>query len=217
MFLVLALLTRPALLRVISSDDITATPSLPGGGEATPSLPQDETTEQADRDDATSKATPPSHLTTGQLAVLGVWLCVLLLALLITMQLLLCLRLHRKRRVSITRDSAHHKKFSVVVHGIAECAHGTPIEHRITQDANSAASAITHVVGHTHHQFSEVRRLGRYERELPRPRPLLVTLLRCADVCTILSHRDKLKPPLHVQPYMSMEELTHKHTCPWRN
>lgn len=147
---------------------------------------------------------------TEQLVVLGLGLCVLLLALLITIQLLQCLRLHRKRPVSIARDYAHHKKFSVVIHGIAECAPGTPIQERIKKDANSATSAITHIAGHTY-QFSKVQRLGRYERELPRPRPLLVTLLRCADVWNILSHRDKVKPPPYVQPYMTSEELTHKH------
>ena len=50
-------------------------------------------------------------------------------------------------------------------------------------------------------------RLGKYDPERPRPRPILVQFLRSADASRILSKMSSVEAPHAIQPYMSPTEL----------
>lgn len=55
-------------------------------------------------------------------------------------------------------------------------------------------------------------RLGKYSTQLPRPRPLLVTLNRVSDVRSVLLKRGSLSKPLVIKPDLSPDQRVCENT-----
>lgn len=87
------------------------------------------------------------------------------------------------------------RRLCVVVHNIAECPAKTVLKTRLYQDTQSVGrvlSCIHQRLGS--HSISYVKRLGRYGVGRPHPRPLLVGMLREADVNTVLTSSKDITP-----------------------
>ena len=80
------------------------------------------------------------------------------------------------------------EKSNVVIYGITECPKGTSRPERLTQDLFSVVSVLSQVSSSTV-QSQGINRLGKFNSESPKPRPILVKLIRIADVHYIVSNR----------------------------
>ena len=98
-------------------------------------------------------------------------------------------------------------KFNIVVFGVDECPIGTNRLVRHNSDLNSVASITTSMVTNINaNSISDCFRLGKFNPERQRPRPILVKFIRSSDVQSVLSNRGKLSKPIYIKPYMSPED-----------
>ena len=98
-------------------------------------------------------------------------------------------------------------KFNIVVFGVDECPTGTNRLVRHNSDLNSVASITTSMVTNINaNNISDCFRLGKFNPERQRPRPILVKFIRSSDVQSVLSNRGKLSKPIYIKPYMSPED-----------
>ena len=99
------------------------------------------------------------------------------------------------------------RKYNVVIYGISECPKGTSRSERLTQDLSKVESVFSHVSSSIQSQaIKDCYRLGKFNPQKPNPRPILVKLVRIADVQCILSNRKVLSSPFNVKPDMTVEE-----------
>ena len=97
--------------------------------------------------------------------------------------------------------------FNIVVFGVDECPIGTNRLVRHNSDLNSVASITTSMVTNINaNSISDCFRLGKFNPERQRPRPILVKFIRSSDVQSVLSNRGKLSKPIYIKPYMSPED-----------
>ena len=109
---------------------------------------------------------------------------------------------HQSSR-SETHLSHSHKerKFNVVFSGLAECPQGTPRSVRFLQDLSKIEKVLSDInISNSCHHIRDCFRLGKYNSDRSRPRPLLVTFSRVSDVQALLSKRGDLSSPLAVKP-----------------
>ena len=106
-------------------------------------------------------------------------------------------------------DSASRKKFSIVVQGIEECEEGTAKLQRHKEDLSKLLPILLKLDSSIHSQsIKDLRRLGKYDRDRPRPRPILVQFVRSADAWSILSKAGSVERPYSIQHYMTAAELS---------
>ena len=99
------------------------------------------------------------------------------------------------------------RKLNVVIYGISECPKGTSRSERLTQDLSKVESVFSQVSSSIQSQaIKDCYRLGKFNSEKPNPRPILVKLVRIADVQCILSNRKVLSSPINIRPDMTVEE-----------
>ncbi len=104
--------------------------------------------------------------------------------------------------------SAPSKKFSIIVQGIEECEDGTAKPTCQKEDLAKVISVLSKVDGSIQPQaIKDHYRLGKYDQDRQRPRPILVQFLRSADVSNILSKTSSVEPPYSIQHYMTPAEL----------
>jgi len=105
-------------------------------------------------------------------------------------------------------ESTENRKFNIVLSGLPECPKGTKKLERDYADLKSATSVLTEVDSSIQPlSIRDTVRLGKFN-PTGRPRSMLVTLNRSADVSSILSKRAQVKPPYVIKPDLSREART---------
>ena len=101
-----------------------------------------------------------------------------------------------------TANSA--RKFNIVLYGVDECPVGTPRLQRINRDLEKINNIIDSLdCSINAFAIRDSVRLGKYNSQMPRPRPLLVSMNRVSDVQMILSKRSTLRSPFAIKPDLS--------------
>jgi len=99
------------------------------------------------------------------------------------------------------------RKFNIVVYGIDESPPNTNRPSRLQKDIKNVLTAFTPIVTTLEpNAIKDCFRLGKFNPNGTRPRPLMVIFLRSVDVSSILSNRKLLKSPIFIKPDMSVEE-----------
>ena len=95
----------------------------------------------------------------------------------------------------------------MVIYGITECPKGTSRSERLTQDLSEVVTVLSKVSSSIESQaIKDCYRLGKFNPQKHKPRPILVRLIRIADVNCILSNRRVLSSPIIIKPDMTPEE-----------
>jgi len=95
------------------------------------------------------------------------------------------------------------KKFNVVVYGISECPNGTSRSERLNQDLSDVVSVLSKVSSSIEPQaIKDCFRLGKFNPQRSKPRPILVKFIRIADVHCILSNRRLPSSSIFIKPDM---------------
>ena len=105
------------------------------------------------------------------------------------------------------KSTVTEKNFNVVVYGIDECPPNTAKSARSKNDQDKILpifSSINSSIQST--SIKDFHRLGKYNPNHNRPRPILVKFLRSMDAQTILSNRQHITSPYVVKPEMSKSE-----------
>ena len=98
------------------------------------------------------------------------------------------------------------EKFNVVIYGISECPKDTPRSERLTQDLSKVGSVLSKVSSSIQSQaIQDCYHLGKFNPQNTKPRPILVKLIRIADMHYILSNRGLLSSPTIIKPDMTAE------------
>ena len=115
---------------------------------------------------------------------------------------------HGPRSVSTTTTiSESDRKYNVVLFGIPESSQGTPRFKRITNDYSEACSILSNLEkDDIKWNVRDCRRIGKYNIDNVRPRPMLVTLNSTAEVRLILTNYSALPPTVTVKPDRSLSE-----------
>ena len=114
-----------------------------------------------------------------------------------------------KKALSTSTPIASVKKFSIIIQGIEECEEGTGKLERQEADLSKVQPILSKLDSSIDFQsIKDLRRLGKYDRDRPRPRPVLVQFLRSADASSILSKAGSVERPYSIQHYMTAAELS---------
>ena len=101
----------------------------------------------------------------------------------------------------------HDKKFNIIVYGLNECPKGTPRNIQQDSDLKSVVSVLSGLDNSIQSQsISDIFRLGKFHPAHKLPRPLMVKLIRVADVSSVLSKRGSLSHPVFIKPDLTKEE-----------
>ena len=99
------------------------------------------------------------------------------------------------------------KKFNVVIYGISECPKGTSRSERLNQNLSDVVSVFSKVSSSIQPQaIKDCFRVGIFNPQSSKPRPILVKFIRIADVHCILSNRRLLSSPNFIKLDMTAEE-----------
>ena len=94
-----------------------------------------------------------------------------------------------------------------MVYGIPESPKNTNRQLRIKKDMENAIEALLKTDNEIQSaDIKDLYRLGKYDPENERPRPLLLKLLRSNMVFDILSSKTKLEAPIYIKPDMTYQE-----------
>jgi len=108
---------------------------------------------------------------------------------------------------SSLNQSNAEKKFNIVVYGIPESPKNTNRQLRIKKDMENVIEALLKTDNEIQSaDIKDLYRLGKYDPENERPRPLLIKLLRSNMVFDILSSKTKLEAPIYIKPDMTYQE-----------
>lgn len=109
--------------------------------------------------------------------------------------------------VNAHHNSQHDRKFNIVIYGIDECDKGAPRNERSGQDFSSVTEIITKVNENISPlSIRDLHRLGKYQEQSRRPRPILVKFNRAIDVSILLSNTNTLPRGIRIKPDMNPEE-----------
>ena len=96
------------------------------------------------------------------------------------------------------------RKFNVVLHNVEESHEGTPRSQREADDLKKVVAACSSVSDSiTSEGIRDLFRLGKYNKDRQRPRPLLVKFVRSTDARAVLSKSSNLTPPIIMKPDLS--------------
>jgi len=100
------------------------------------------------------------------------------------------------------------RKLNVVVYGLDENPSNTTRQDRLQMDVKSVISAFSKLDNPPIDESSikDCYRLGKYNAQASRPRPILVKFLRYTDASNILNNKTKLSKPVYAKPDLSAEE-----------
>lgn len=99
------------------------------------------------------------------------------------------------------------RKFNLIIQGIDECPRGTRIIARQSQDLEKISETLSSVVGSIDSSsIRDLYRIGKYDPNSNRPRPVLAKLIRATDVSAILSKKTTLPSHVFVRPDRTKEE-----------
>ena len=94
------------------------------------------------------------------------------------------------------------------MYGLEENPSNTTTQDRLQMDVKNVTSAFSKLESPPIDESSikDCYRLGKYNPEVNRPRPVLVKFLRYADASSILNGKSKLTKPVFVKPDLTAEE-----------
>ena len=99
------------------------------------------------------------------------------------------------------------RKFNLVIYGIAECPKETPRHDRQKSDLTNCLSVVSKLNTEIDsHSIQDCLRLGKYQKQLTRPRPILLKLNRSIDVTTTLTNRGQAPQGITIKPDQTKEE-----------
>ena len=99
------------------------------------------------------------------------------------------------------------RKFNVIIFGLKECPKGTPRPDRYKSDLNESISIMTKVNTDINpHSIRDCLRLGKYNTQAKRPRPLLIKLNRVVDASNLLYNKDRTPVGITIKPDLSCED-----------
>jgi len=114
-------------------------------------------------------------------------------------------------------DTLHDRRYCVVVYGIPENPTGTQRIERLKADLTNTMSIMTQVSSEISSTgISDCHRLGKYNQNSNRPRPILVKFGRTVEVAMLLNNRRNIPKGISIKPYMTpgereVESLLLKH------
>ena len=109
--------------------------------------------------------------------------------------------------VPTSEQTTAEKKFNVIVYGIAESPSSTTRSERIQNDLSKVVELFSKIdcnVGTN--AIKDHFRLGKYQSNHQRPRPILVKFLRSSDALNILLKKRDLQTPITIKPDMTKQE-----------
>jgi len=99
------------------------------------------------------------------------------------------------------------RKLNVVVYGLEENPPNTTRQDRLQMDVKSAVSVFSKLEDPIDgNSIKDCYRLGKYNTQASRPRPLLIKFLRYSDASNLLNGKSKLSKPIYVKPDLTPEE-----------
>ena len=99
------------------------------------------------------------------------------------------------------------RKYNVVLFGVEECKKGTSRSVRLQSGLVNAVSVLSSITPSVQSEsVKDLFRLGKFDSSSQRPRPILVKLIRSADVSNVLANRGSLSPPFAIKPDRSSDE-----------
>ena len=104
----------------------------------------------------------------------------------------------------MARITSDDRKYNVVVFGVSECKSGTSRSVRQSDDLKKVCAVFSSL--HDSLSSTSVKdhfRLGKFNSEASRPRPVLVKFVRSADVELVLSNAGSLSRPIFVKRDLS--------------
>ena len=105
----------------------------------------------------------------------------------------------------------HDNKYNIVLYGVDECPSGMSHQARFQSDLSSIVNTLSTLDSSIVPQFiRDCYRLGKFSPEASRPRPILITFIRIADLSGILSKRGNITQPYSIKPDMSPNERLHE-------
>jgi len=117
-------------------------------------------------------------------------------------------------------DTLHDRRYCVVVYGIPENPTGMQQIECLKADLTNTMSIMTQVSGEiSSTAISNCYRLGKYNQNSNRPRPILVKFGRTVEVAMLLNNRKNIPKGISIKPYMTpgereVESLLLK--CRWK-
>ena len=95
----------------------------------------------------------------------------------------------------------------IVMYGIEECEKGAPRNERSGRDFSSVTEIITKVNENISPlSIRDLHRLGKYQKQSRRSRPILIKFNRAIDVSILLSKASTLPKGIRIKPDMNPEE-----------
>ena len=111
------------------------------------------------------------------------------------------------QNTSSSSTTASDRKFNIVVYGLPESPPNTDKRSRQKHDMEVLLKSLVELDSEINPSvFKDFYRLGKYQINNSRPRPLLVKFLRSADVAFILSNKSKLKSKVYLKPDLTPDQ-----------
>jgi len=108
---------------------------------------------------------------------------------------------------TLLKKTVDDRNLNIVVYGIDESPPTTPKFDRTRNDLSNVLPILSAVDSSIQDaSINDLYRLGRFDLDQSRPRPILVKFLHRLDVTTILTNRNKIKKPVIIKPDMSKDE-----------
>ena len=99
------------------------------------------------------------------------------------------------------------RRFNVIIYGVGECSKSSTRAYRQNEDLKKVISVLSPLDSSINHQsIKDLFRLGKFNANQMKPRPIMVKLIRSADVTSILSKVGQLSYPYFIKPDRSLEE-----------
>ena len=93
------------------------------------------------------------------------------------------------------------------MYGVQESPPNTNRPTRLDHDLTNITHAFSQAeVPLERNSIKDCRRLGKFNEQANKPRPILVTFLRSGDASLLLSKISAFKGPIHIKPDLSIEE-----------
>ena len=115
-----------------------------------------------------------------------------------------------KKRTQIPSSKTSTKldrKFNLVFYGIEESPSNTARSERLKVELSGILGVINNIISKIDaNSIKDYHRLGKYNPNRSKPRPILVKFLRSADVTSILFEKSNLASPFSIKTDMTVEE-----------
>ena len=115
---------------------------------------------------------------------------------------------HRLHLASHQSAPPVDRKFNIVIYGLRESPVNTNRHNRMQHDLDCLMTMFSELKLNniTHGSLKDFYRLGKYDPNKERPRPILVKFLRAFDASLVLSSKKALSPGVTIKPDMSADE-----------